>query len=129
LLGRPWSESYEHQPGCSPDDLPHHTPSARDEPKPPIERQAGGGDGKVVAGVRGAGGMVNAQEHEEMIRQYEATLTKLREDHARRLQDLCAQVLPPFPSPIPAALAFSSLPVLPLARFPASEFSRCDGED
>ena len=52
------------------------------------------------AGKAGLGGMVNEQEHEEMIRQYEATLTKLRQDHARRIEELCAEVrLPTFLPP------------------------------
>jgi hypothetical protein len=68
-----------------------------------------------------------------MIRQYEATLTKLREDHARRLQDLCAQVLPPshppshppFPPPLLSRLSTSSL----ASKIFSVRFSGCAVED
>ena len=90
----------EQHPAPRLDDQPSHALAARADPGAPTERQAAGGVGIVGAGKAGLGGMVNEQEHEEMIRQYEATLTKLRQDHARCIEELCAEVrLPTFLPP------------------------------
>ena len=37
---------------------------------------------------RGRGRLVDEQEHEDMIRQYEATLEKMRQEHSSRVEAL-----------------------------------------